>query len=70
MSVSDAMQIRIAELRNKSRAGTLTRDEMRDAIIFLRAERVAVPVAVKKVSAKKAAEAIDGMSLLDELKGL
>lgn len=34
---------RVAELRQKAREGTLTQDETREAITFLRAERLAMP---------------------------
>jgi len=34
---------RIGELRQKAREGTMTQDETREAISFLRAERLAMP---------------------------
>lgn len=36
-------QIRIAELREKGRAGTLTLEDCQEAIAFLRAERLLLP---------------------------
>jgi hypothetical protein len=53
---------KIAEWREKARTGTLTRDEMREAIQFLRAEREAIPA-----SAAKGKPAVNADNLLGEL---
>lgn len=54
MTVSLETQRRIAELRNKARLGEpLTIEEMKEAIAFLRQERLAMPPA-KAVSRTKA----------------
>ena len=47
------IQIRIAELRQKARDGTLTLEETKEGISFLRAERLAMPPSKssKKVAA-------------------
>lgn len=56
---------KVADWRQKAREGTLTPDEMREAIIFLRAERVAMPAAKAK-----AKPIINTQDLLSELDGL
>lgn len=56
---------RIAELRQKSREGILTIDEMREGIQFLRGERLAMAQAPKSPSKAKAAPNAD--DLLGEL---
>ena len=43
MTVSLEMQTRIAELRQKARDGTLTLEETKEGITFLRAERLSRP---------------------------
>ena len=48
MTVSLEIQQKVAEWREKARAGTLTLDEMKSAISFLRAERMAMPPAKSK----------------------
>lgn len=58
---------RIAELRQKAREGTLTMDEMREGILFLRAERLAMPPPSSKSSAKSKAPAPNADDLLGEL---
>ena len=65
MTVSMEMQVRISELRQKAQAGTLTDNELKEAITFLRSERVAAAPA--KQSVRKQAAAIDGNALLKEL---
>lgn len=65
MSVSIETQIRIAELREKARSGTMTLDDCKEAIKFLRAERVAMPPA--KSSTRKAAPVVNADDLLGEL---
>lgn len=42
-------QVRIAELRQKARDGTLTLDEMKEGIAFLRQERLAMPARASSV---------------------
>jgi len=50
------LQIRIAELRQKARDGTLTLEETKEGIAFLRQERLAMPPAkASKAKAEKAA---------------
>lgn len=59
---------KIADWRQKARDGTLTRDEMREAISFLRAERTAIPPSTAKPrtsAAKAPAKSAD--DLLGEL---
>ena len=48
MTVSLEIHQKVAEWRDKARAGTLTLDEMKSAISFLRAERMAMPPAKSK----------------------
>lgn len=43
MTVSLEIQQKVADWREKARAGTLSLDEMKDAIAYLRAERLAMP---------------------------
>ena len=63
MTVSIEMQQRIAILRQKARDGTLTLEETKEGIAFLRAERMAMPPS--KPSKKK--EEINVDNLLGEL---
>ena len=58
------IQQRIAELRQKAREGTLTLDETKEGIAFLRAERLAMPPAKSSSRAKVVVNADD---LLGEL---
>lgn len=58
-------QQRIAELREKARQGTLTIDECREGVRFLRAERLAMPAA--KASSRTKAPAPNADDLLSEL---
>lgn len=53
MAVSLETQIRISELREKARAGTLTLDECKEAIAFLRQERLAMPESSSKPRSAK-----------------
>lgn len=64
MPPSLEMQQRIAELRIKAREGTLTLDETKEGIAFLRQERLAMPAA-KTSSARKIVTNVD--DLLGEL---
>ena len=43
MLPSEPTQLRIAELRNKAREGSLSLEETREAIRLLRADRLAMP---------------------------
>lgn len=63
MTVSIEMQTRIAELRQKARDGTLTLEETKEGIAFLRQERMAMPPA--KSSSKKVV--VNADDLLGEL---
>jgi uncharacterized protein YnzC (UPF0291/DUF896 family) len=56
---------RIAYLRQKAAMGELTDEEVKEAINFLRGERLAMPPS--KTSAKKAAAAINVDDMLGEL---
>ena len=66
MSVSLEIQQKVAEWREKARAGTLTLDEMKSAISYLRAERLAMPPA----KSKPKAAAINTDDLFNELCNL
>ena len=63
MTVSLETQQRIAELRIKAREGTLTLEETKDAIKFLRADRLAMP----QSKSSKAKVVINTDDLLGEL---
>ncbi len=63
MAVSLETQQRIAELRIKAREGTLTLEETKEGIAFLRAERLAMPPS--KSSSKKVV--VNADDLLGEL---
>lgn len=52
MTVSLEVQQRIAALREKARLGTMTLEDTREGIAFLRAERLAMPAASSKSRAK------------------
>lgn len=69
MSVSPEMMTKIADWREKARSGQLTRDEMREAIVFLRAERQAVPPAAAR-STKAQAASVNTDDLLGQLDNL
>ena len=64
MSVSPELQSRVAEWRQKARDGTLTLDEMKQAIIYLRGERTAMAATSKT---KSKAPSVSGDDLLSEL---
>ena len=53
MSISLETQLRISELREKAKAGTLTIDECKEGIAFLRQERLAMPPSASKSRAAK-----------------
>lgn len=65
MTVSLETQQRVAELRQKAREGTMTLEDTKEAIAFLRQERLAMPAASTKSRAKKAP--INTDALLGEL---
>lgn len=70
--ISPELQSKIALWRAKSQEGTITLEEMREAIILMRGGRKTAQEAAassgKKASAKKPARAVDDM--LNELEGL
>lgn len=65
MSVSLEHQQKVAKWREDARSGTLSLDDMKQAIVFLRGERLAMPP--PKSTAKKV---VDTSSLFDELNNL
>lgn len=67
--VSPELSSRIAEWRRKSAEGTMTEDEMRDAIVHLRAGRLAAAnaAATAKRTAKKTSAPPPVDDLLNEL---
>lgn len=76
--ISQETQMKLAEYRQKSVAGTITTEEMKDAIRLMRAERVgAYQVSAASRATKSAAKAKaapkakpNGDDLLAELDGL
>lgn len=64
------VQSKLAEYRSKSSAGTLTQEEMKDAIILLRGSRMLAAQAAKSSRSKSKAPARSADSLLEELGGL
>ena len=66
------LQAKIASWRLRAAEGTLTLDEMKEAIIFLRAGRTAASVAAQatKRTAAKKGPAPSQDDMLDELAGL
>ena len=65
------LQSKISHWRVKAVNGTLTQDEMREAITALRADRVGASIASATSKAGKVkAPAPDVSSLLDELEGM
>ena len=67
MTVSLTTQQRIAELREKARAGTMTMEDQREAIAFLRAERTMMAPAKAATRTKTPKPTIDGNDLLSQL---
>ena len=63
MSVSLEHQQKVAEWRIRAREGTLSIEEMREAITFLRAERIAMPPS----KSSKAKPVVNADDLLSEL---
>lgn len=74
MAMSPEMQAQIQLWRQKAREGTLTQDEMRQAIAALRADRVGAAGVSEKSREKKAAtrakKDINSDDLLGELDSL
>lgn len=69
--MSPELQSKISHWRVKAVNGTLTQDEMREAIAALRADRVGAAIASTTSKAGKVkAPPPDAGSLLDELEGL
>lgn len=65
------MQAKLAEWRRKSAEGTITLEEMKEAIIALRAGRLAASAAASVAKRKAAAKVIPNADeLLDEIEGL
>jgi pyruvate/2-oxoglutarate dehydrogenase complex dihydrolipoamide acyltransferase (E2) component len=63
MSVSLEIQQKVAEWRTRARDGTLTIDEMKEAITSLRAERQSMPPAKSRAAKPK----VNADDLLSEL---
>lgn len=62
---------KLAELRAKTAAGTITLDEMREAIKLLRGSRVSAQDAAKASKTKSTKSGpVDAAGLLNELSGL
>ena len=74
MAQSHEMQAKIQLWRQKAREGTLTQDEMREAIAALRQDRVAAAGVSTASRAKKSAtaakKAVNSDDLLSELDGM
>ena len=73
MSATFEASICVEELRRKARDGTLTLEETRAAVAFLRSQRAATPAVSAGTKARKTAktaEAIDSDALLAGLGGL
>lgn len=72
--MSPEMSAKVQLWRQKAREGTLSVEESREALAFLRADRVHAAATSKASSTRKATSAakksIDSDSLLDELGGL
>lgn len=61
MTVSLAHMQRMAELREKAKSGDLTLDECKEAIAFLRQERLAMPQSTSKPRTAKVAPNADDL---------
>jgi hypothetical protein len=71
MAQSPEVQAKIQLLRQKSRDGTLTQDEMREAIILMREGRVAASATSAKAKSRKSSKAsVNSDDLLNELDNL
>lgn len=66
------LSIKVQEWKQKISAGTMTQDDMREAVRFLRADRTSAHVTSGAAKARKSAAKAtpDGESLLRELDGL
>ena len=70
MILSPELASKIAVWREKAKAGTLTQDEMRQAVAMMRGDRKSAAAASTQAKAKKAKAAIpDGDDLLNDLLG-
>lgn len=65
--MSETLMDRIAELRSKVASGTITDDELREAIQLCRKERTSS--LLRRVVVKEAAKVPDGAALLAQLMG-
>jgi hypothetical protein len=76
MIINDpALLTKITEWRHKCADGSITLDEMREAVKVLRANRVSAAEAAAKsksggAKSKKSSTPVDAGSLLDQLNGL
>ena len=70
MIMTPETQARIQELRAKSAAGTITTEELREAITVLRQARGAAPQATAGTKARAKAAKPNSDDLLSELEGL
>ena len=74
MALSPEAQAKVQLWRQKAREGTLTQDEMREAIATLRQDRVAAAgisaASRAKKSATAAKKAVNSDDLLSELDGM
>ena len=74
MAQSPELQSKIQMWRQKAREGTLSADEMREAIAALRQDRVAASAtsaaAKERKSTARAKKDINSDAMLDELEGL
>lgn len=70
MIQSPEVQARIAELRQKIHANTITQDELREGISLMRQARGATPQATAGSRAKRVTAKPNGDDLLFELEGL
>lgn len=68
MSITVEAQARIQELRQKSLAGTITTDEMKEAIALMREDRVRAATSSAKSRAAKAPTR-SAEDMLSELEG-
>ncbi len=72
LSTDPAFHLKLAEYRRKSADGTITLDEMREAVKLMRQGRVAAAATSAASRSKKAASAapVNADNLLAELEGL
>ena len=68
MAADTETQLKVLSWRQKAREGTLTIDEMKEAIKFLRAGRAMTPTATGGSKTRKAAAKPNGDDLLSELE--